>query len=63
MSECAKWLQKFLQGKGWVACEVVRAAAMKKGFTKGQLRAARKELGVSTDHDNRIGHDEWYWRY
>lgn len=53
MSECAEWLKRYLHDIGHeVLVDVVRGDAKLAGFTRGQLKDARKELGVVTVNDN-----------
>lgn len=50
MNECEKWLAEFLRKESTVLCEIVRKEAKNKGFTRRQLRDARKAIGVKTFH-------------
>ena len=48
--ECKKWLADYLKRQAGALVEDTRAEAKKKGFTKLDLKTARKELGVKTFH-------------
>lgn len=64
MGDCTVWLKRYL-ALGMSECSAVRADAFAAGFTKAELKAARKELGVKTWHqidtleEPRI--DNWFW--
>lgn len=61
---CEEWLAEYLKGPVFKNCERVRASAEKRGFTKGQLSAARKKLGVATVSDSTKQNGaakNWYW--
>lgn len=61
--ECEKWLEKILADGELHLREDVREAARKEGFTFGELRAARKNIGVGTYHQfDECGQTEnWFW--
>ena len=64
MDSCEKWLLNFLKGQ-YRLCEHVREEALAAGFSRAELKAARKSLGVKTWHqvdtldEPRI--DNWFW--
>ena len=64
MNSCEIWLKQYLKGTHGVRCEEVRIMAKQAGFTKGELKAARKELGVKTqstfDRGEPTGDHYWY---
>lgn len=64
MENCTVWLKRYLNC-GMSECGAVRSDALAAGYTKAELKAARKELGVKTWHqidtleEPRI--DNWFW--
>ena len=61
---CADWLKLFLtKGGNCVLCDIVREEALKQGFSRKDLRDARKELGVKTYHmfDDVGELPTWFW--
>lgn len=64
MTECEIWLAERLKGPIFVNSERIKAEARNRGFTKGQLNAARKTLGVATASDRVLQGGEaenWFW--
>ena len=51
------WMKEILK-KGPLDCQAVRETARFHGFTKGEIHAARKALGVVTIRTNNI----WQWK-
>lgn len=64
MNDCKKWLLEKLKGEDWLLCDTVRAEARKEGFTRKQLKDARKALGVETFHqfDEDGATENWFWK-
>lgn len=54
---CEKWLYMALAGKKSVPINIIRGEALKRGFTKRELKAARRSLGVRLY----TGDDGYYW--
>lgn len=65
MEDCKNWLRGFLSA-GSMECGGVRQAARDAGFTKSELKAARRELDVRTWHqidtagEPRVDNFFWY---
>ena len=59
MEYCAQWLLEYLRRAGRANVKQVRLDAKKMGWTRGELKAARREIGVQVVHDQTS--DEWYW--
>lgn len=61
--KCADWLKDFLCREGCVLCEIVRLHALKNGFGRKNLKAAKKKLGVKTYHqfDEDGATPNWFW--
>jgi len=47
---CLEWLREFLQVEGCVLCDVVREEALNMGYTRQELKEARRQLKVKTYH-------------
>lgn len=47
---CMEWLRKFLRDEKCVLVDVVRDEAKARGYTRGELKEARRLLGVKTFH-------------
>lgn len=64
MEGCKNWLKKYLRAEGTVLCDAVREASLEKGFSKKELKSARKEVGVKTFHQfdefGDTGNHFWY---
>lgn len=64
MKNCVEWLRWYLKGTHGVRCEEVRVMANSAGYTKGQLKDARKVLGVKTqsifDRGDPLDIHYWY---
>lgn len=50
MSKCEKWLKELLTKENEMLYTTVRSEAKRMGFTRGELKTARKNLGVKTFH-------------
>lgn len=61
MNGCEKWLNDFLKQYDIVLCDTVRDGANKMGFTRKQLKEARKALGVKTTHLINGDSENWFW--
>ena len=63
MDNCQEWLCKLLAKDKLLLCDFVREEAKRCGFTRGQLKAARKILKVRTFHqfDERGATPNWFW--
>lgn len=63
MDDCAKWLSEILRKQGMLLCDTVRGEAVKQGFNRAQLKAARKELGVKCTNDWAANGEtlNWFW--
>jgi len=63
---CAEWMRKviFPDGPGGIGSEVnfIKTQAMKAGFTKSEVRRAKKELGLKTWHQKDESGENWFWR-
>lgn len=55
--KCEMWLKNRLAGKGKVPINEVRGEAMICGFTRKELKEARRTLGVKLTTVN----DEYHW--
>lgn len=60
----AEWLRNYLQKFG--PCEVhqIRSAAKTNGYTRGEISAAKNEIGVAVNNNWSREHplsDRWYW--
>lgn len=60
--DCKTWLREYLSQNAGHS-EYIRDEAENRGFTKRQLRDARKELGVKTYHqfDEDGATQNWFW--
>lgn len=60
---CEKWLGVLLGDGEMHLCDEVRSGAKEKGFSKTELRAARKKLGIKTFHqfDEEGETGNWFW--
>lgn len=63
MNKCEKWLYGNLHGQGEVLCDDIRSAAKQEGFTRADLKSARKALNVKTLHqfDGEGATQNWFW--
>ncbi len=63
MDECQEWLHNLLVKDKLLLCDFVREEAKKQRFTRGQLKTARKILGVKTFHqfDESGSTQNWFW--
>lgn len=61
--KCTDWLKDFLRREGCVLCEIVRLHALKNGFSRKNLKAAKKKLDVKTYHqfDEDGATPNWFW--
>ncbi len=53
--DCEKWLEKLLRTEGTILCDDVRIRALKNGFTRKELKSARKKIGCENISPN----DRW----
>ncbi len=63
MGKCEEWLYGKLVGHGEVLSDDIRSAARQAGFTRAELKAARKALNVKTFHqfDGDTETRNWFW--
>ncbi len=63
MNRCEKWLFDLLSKEDSVLCDIVRAESKIRGFSRRQLKEARKSLGVKTFHqfDEYGPTPNWFW--
>ena len=64
MNECEKWLREFLNREYFILCDTVREEAEKQGFTRKQVKEARKTLGVETINEWAANEGKtlyWFW--
>ncbi len=63
MITCEKWLFVFLKSQGLTCCDYVRKKAFEQGFTRKELKQARKALGVKCWNDSVINGEtlNWFW--
>lgn len=63
LRDCDAWLRLQLQDREIHLCDDIRKKAKKRGFTKQELKAARKEMGVKTFHqfDEDGATENWFW--
>lgn len=61
--DCKKWITNFLKSQNGALVEDVRMEAKKQGFSKGELKLSRKEIGVKTFHQFDEGGQtpNWFW--
>ncbi len=61
--KCGKWLEEILADGEAHLCDDVREAAKKEGFSKNELREARKSIEVGTYHqfDEHGQTENWFW--
>lgn len=61
--KCHSWLRAILKNGKSYLCDSVKAEAVKKGFSKAELRQARKDIGVKTYHqfDEDGATENWFW--
>ena len=64
MQTCEEWLRDFLKERGPVHYAIVKEKAKERGFTRGQLKSARKALKVETINDWALSGEtlNWYWQ-
>ena len=55
---CEEWLADYLDSGEEYPTILVMNAARAAGFTRGQVRDARRALGVKTTNDGEV----WYWK-
>lgn len=61
---CEEWLRQRLTGEEFLLCDHVREEAKQQGFSRKQLKEARKKIGVKTSNDWACWEDgakNWYW--
>ena len=63
MNACEKWLYEFLMQNGTTLCDTVREEALKRGFGRKELKAARKAIGVQCWNDFVVNGEtlNWFW--
>ncbi len=62
--DCTNWLRDFIGGES-APSKYVSASAKAAGFTRAELKQARKDLGIKTEH-RYIGdqkEEAWYWTF
>ena len=62
--DCKDWLAERLGKRGTeMPCDLIREEAKAAGYTKAQLKAARRELGVKTFHwfESSKDTEVWFW--
>lgn len=61
--DCEKWLFELLADLDYHLCDDVREKAQKAGYTKKELKDARKSLCVKTYHqfDEEGATPNWFW--
>ena len=64
MDKCEAWIFEKMEKEDWVICDDIRAEAKAAGFTRAQLKAARKVLGVEAFHqfDEDGATENWFWK-
>ena len=64
MSQCAEWLKGYLRQE-MAEVNAARNDALEAGFTRRELKEARRELGVKTHHQIDVVAepkvDNWFW--
>ncbi len=60
---CEEWLKGILKPGKVLLCDAVREEAKKKGFSRVELKRARKTLGVKAFHqfDEDGATQNWFW--
>lgn len=63
LENCKNWLKEYLIKNGSTECSFVKEEAKEAGFTKQEIKLARKELGVKTWHqfDEDGATPNWFW--
>lgn len=63
MQNCAAWLEHRLLDGEVHLCEDIRNSAEREGFSRRELKAARKVLSVKTFHqfDENGDTGNWFW--
>lgn len=64
MTGCLYWLYLRLKDEPFVLCDTIREEAKAQGYTKKQLKEARKILGVTTFNDWAANEGDplnWFW--
>lgn len=61
--DCKNWLIKYLARQDFALAEQVRNDAKNAGFSKAELKIARKGIGVKTFHqfDGGGATANWFW--
>ena len=61
---CQEWLMSFLAERKEVLVDVIKAEAKAAGYTKKELKAAKKALRVKTvnDWEPTFGTSAWWWK-
>lgn len=63
--DCKVWLRKLLSDGDTHNVEKIRKLRREYGFTKAELKAAKKELGVIVTNDSHIQDNialNWFWQ-
>ncbi|MEG2050911.1 MAG: hypothetical protein RR012_01275 [Oscillospiraceae bacterium] len=64
---CSTWLKRYLIEKGATQTNVVSGEAIKQGFTRSELKEARKFLGVKCFNDSNEQEEKraknWFWYF
>lgn len=60
---CEVWLREIFQDGESRLCNEIRATAKKAGYTRAELKEARKRLGIKTFHqfDDGGATENWFW--
>lgn len=61
--DCKEWLRNKLKDHEIHLCDDIRQESKKAGYTKIELKEARRELGVKTFHqfDENGATTNWFW--
>ena len=61
--DCKEWLETYLKQHEFALVEQVRKDAKEAGFSKAELKIARKNIGVRTFHqfDECEDMQNWFW--
>lgn len=60
---CEIWLREIFQDGQSRLCDEIRTAAKKAGYTRAELKEARKRIGIKTFHqfDDVGATENWFW--
>lgn len=59
--DCKTWLKELLEHCGHISGKSAYATGKVIGFKKLQIKVAKKELGVITEHVKFKNCENWYW--